>query len=143
MSSGHRAYLITAAFHFGLIGLSILLIPEMYGSTAFEPIVENTRLFLWGSAYLITGVLCGVASVTRWPAFARAGLIMAFAVLTVSAFAVGWGVVVTWIDDDPALASPVIPLSFMALAVKDLLVVGRPLGAPLEHDEAQARLEPT
>jgi hypothetical protein len=142
MSGRARGYLAVAAAHFTLIGSSVLVFPQMYAGAAFIPLVELTKLWVWGCAYLITGILCTLAAVTRWPTFARAGLIGAFIVLIVSAFAVGWGVVWTWFDADPSVASPIIPLSFTALAIKDLLMVEQPLRTPAEdYAEARAELE--
>jgi hypothetical protein len=138
MSSRARGYLVVAAFHFGLIGISILFWPQVYSASAFVPLVEYTNLSLWGVAYLTTGILCAVAAVTSWPSFARAGLMMAFVVLFVSSIAIGFGVVESWLMAVRPLASPVVPLSFMALAIKDLLMVGQPLRTPTE-DQTQAR----
>lgn len=141
MSGRARGYLFVACLHFGIIGMSILIWPKMYSGAAFVPLVQNTELLVWGLAYLTTGVLCGIAVFTRWPQFARAGLMGAFMVLIVSAFAVAWGVVATWFDADPASSSPVIPLSFTALAIKDLLMVEQPLRTPAEdYADAQAEL---
>jgi hypothetical protein len=142
MSTRARGYLTVATIHFGLIGISIVGWPQLYSSSAFLPIVEFTHLFVWGLAYLVTSALCFLAAFTRWPTFARAGLICAFIVLFVSSFAVAWGVVSSWVDTDPASASPVVPLSFAALAAKDLLMVGRPLRTPMEdYLVAQAELK--
>jgi hypothetical protein len=128
LNFGARAYLIVASLHFGLIGLSILLLPEMYTGAAFLPIVESVSLPLWGWAHLVTGVFCTLAAAMRWPTFGRAGMVMAFGVLVASAFAVGWGVAEAWFDGNPAtMATPVIPLTFLAMAVKDLIEVGRPM----------------
>ena len=133
MSPRARAYLIIATCHFTLIGLSVLIFPQMYQGSSFVPMVHYTTLAPWGCGYLITGVLCGLAAFTKWPTFARAGLICAFVVLFVSSFAVGWGVVNSWTNADPnRWASPMVPLSLMALAIKDLLMVGRPLRTPVE-----------
>jgi drug/metabolite transporter (DMT)-like permease len=142
MSPRARGYLTVATVHFGLIGISIVGWPQLYGSSAFVPIIEFTHLYVWGVAYLLTSSLCLAAAITRWPSFARAGLICAFIVLFVSSFAVGWGVVASWTDGNPAtVASPVVPLSFGALAVKDLLMIGRPLRTPVEdYLLAQAEL---
>jgi hypothetical protein len=142
MSPRARGYLIVASGHFTLVGLSVLLSPEMYQGTSFIPIITYTSLIPWGSAYLITGMLCALAAILKWPSFARAGLISAFVVLFVSAFAIGWGVIRSWLDIDPTnWASPLVPLSLMALALKDLLMVGRPLRTPVEdYWLAQARI---
>jgi len=142
MSGRARGYLGVAACHFSLIGVSILIYPQMYAGAAFVPLVQLTQLWIWGLGYALTGLLCTLAALTRWPQFARAGLIGAFVVLIVSAFAVGWGVIWTWFDADPTLASPIIPLSFTALAIKDLLMVEQPLRTPAEdYAEARAELE--
>ena len=142
MSNRARAYIVVAACHFSLIGLSILIDPHMYSGAAFVPLIENTGLLIWGVAYTATGLLCTLAAVTRWPTFARAGLMAAFIVLIVSAFAISWGVVSTWFDTAPEAASPIIPLSFTALAIKDLLMVEQPLRTPAEdYAEARANLE--
>lgn len=144
MSPRARGYLTVATIHFGLIGISIVGFPQMYTAAAFLPIVTFTTLWIWGAAYILTSVLCLAAAITRWPSFARAGLICAFVVLFVSAFAVGWGVIHTWIDTAPGMSSPVVPLCFGALAAKDLLMVGRPLRTPVEdYLIAQAELRPT
>jgi len=116
----------------------------MYQGATFVPMVEATGLLVWGIAYTVTGALCALAAILRWPAFARAGLMCAFVVLITSAAAVAWGVVATWFDTDPASSSPVIPLSFTALAIKDLLMVEQPLRTPVEdYEEARAQLEPS
>jgi hypothetical protein len=142
MSSRARGYLVVAALHFSLIGLSILIKPSLYQASAFVPMVEITGLIPWGIAYTLTGILCTLAAITRWPAFARSGLGLAFVVLIVSAFAISWGVVASWFDADLDSASPVIPLSFTALAIKDLLMVGQPLRTPVEdYEQARAELE--
>ena len=140
MSSRARGYLLVATFHFGLIGLSILLFPQMYSASAFIPLIQYTHLWMWGGAYLLTSVLCCVAAITQWPTFARAGLTAAFVVLIVSSFAVGWGVVNSWLRHDVPMASPVVPLSFAAIAIKDLLMVAQPLRTPTE-DQTQARAD--
>jgi hypothetical protein len=132
MDNGARKYLLVAVLHFSIIGITIMVWPQMYGGAAFVPIVQDTSLLLWGVAYLLVGILCAIAAITRWPKFARAGLILAFIVLMASVVAVGWGVVLTWIDTDPAMSSPLIPISFAALAFKDLLVVGRPFTTPAQ-----------
>jgi hypothetical protein len=143
MSARARGYLVVATLHFGLIGASILLDPSMYGAAAFVPMVEFTGLTIWGVAYAVTGLLCGLAAVTHWPTFARVGLTFAFVVLISSAALVGLGVAGSWLDDDPTTtASPIIPISFAALAIKDLLMVEQPLRTPAEdYEEALARLE--
>jgi hypothetical protein len=140
MDNGARKYLLVAVLHFGIIGVTILAWPQMYGGAAFVPIVRNTPLLLWGLSYLLVGILCAIAAITKWPKFARAGLILAFIVLMASVVAVGWGVVVTWFDSDPAMSSPLIPISFAALAFKDLLVVGRPFTTP-DQDLRAAKTE--
>lgn len=128
MSSVTRGYLVVASVvHFLPIGLTILFIPELYISSVFTPIVQYTHLWIWGSAYTLVGLICGVAAITAFPTYARVGLIAAFVVLLVSSFAVGWGVVRTWIDNDLPLSSPVVPLAFLALGLKDLIMVRKPL----------------
>jgi hypothetical protein len=130
MSNRARAYLIVATIHFLLIGISILGWPEMYAGAAFMPLAVYTHLIPWGIAYTLTGAMCGLAAVTKWPTFARAGLVMAFVVLMVTAFAVGWGVVLSWMSG--VMVSPLIPIGFAALGIKDLLIVGQPLRTPFE-----------
>jgi hypothetical protein len=143
MSQRARGYLIVAAAHFTVIGTSILVWPEMYNGAAFIPMVQATGLLVWGIGYSLVGLLCIAAAITRWPTFARAGLIGAFAVLIASAAAIGFGCVKAWFDGNPATtASPIIPISFAALAFKDLLLVEQPLRTPAEdYEQAAAELE--
>jgi hypothetical protein len=143
MSTRARGYLVVASLHFGLIGASILIDPDMYGAAAFVPMMQHTGVTVWGIAYSITGIVCAAAVLTRWPSFARIGLIFACIVLISSAALVGWGVIETWFDGNPATtASPIIPISFAALAIKDLLMIEQPLRTPAEdYEEALARIE--
>jgi len=134
MSPPARAYLVTAAFHFALVGITIIFWPEMYGSAAFLTIVTYTHLLGWGLSFMATAIVCLAAAITRRPNLARAGMIMAFVVCVVTAFAVGWGVIVSWIawrEGTGPPTAPVFAITIASLGVKDLLMVRYPLRVPL------------
>lgn len=138
MSSRARSFLVVAAIHFGVTGVTILAFPNLYAAPAYIPLADPSRLWIWGGSFTLTGIVCGAAALTSWPAFARAGLSLAFVVLTVSSAAIGVGVVDSWLDPNLVNSSPMVPLTLAALAVKDLLMVGQPLRTPTE-DQTEAR----
>jgi len=134
MAPPARSYLVVATIHFFAVGLTILAWPQMYGSAAFVPLVTYTHLFTWGLSYMVTAAVCGAAAVTKRPNLARVGMILAFVVCTVTAFSVGWGVVVSWVAWAHGLGNPTAPvfaITTAALGVKDLLMVRGPLRVPL------------
>lgn len=138
MSARARGYLTVAAFHFGIIGVEILAFSGHYTAQAYTAIIQSGYLTAWGISYCFVSAVCFIAVLTRWPSFARTGLIAAFVLLLLSAVAVAWGVVEAWADPTRVSASLVVPISLAALAFKDLLMVGQPLRTPTE-DQTEAR----
>lgn len=139
-----RIYVGIAAGWLLIIGLTILIKPGLFTGAAFVPLYEYTKLIGWGILYSAGGLVCLAAVLSRHRTLARLGMICSGIVALVSAFAVGWGVVETWIafygHGLGRPASPVFVIIMLAVALKDYLMVLQPLRTPFEDlvDEIEA-----
>jgi len=136
MSSRARKYLVIAALRHGIIGLFILVLPFLFKNAAFVPLVEYTHLWTWGAVFVAIAITCAAAAKMRKRDLARLSMIASAASTAVTAFAVLWGVVETWIlyanGEMDAPSSPFVVILLAAIAAKDYIICGQPMRTPFE-----------
>jgi hypothetical protein len=126
MTGRARAYLLTTALMHGGIGFYCIFEQDKFQSVSYRQLMDVLPLTVWGAGFMLVAVLSIVAAVRRAESFAYLALI--FAVVLTSAWASGLisAAVVG------KLAGPTGPISWTALAMKDLIQCRMPLRVPLE-----------
>lgn len=136
MTRRARWYLGIATFRHGSLGLFCLIMPWLFGSAAFIPILDFIPIWAWGSVMVFCAIVCGLAARLRSGDWARWGMVISATITTVLAAGVLIGVSIVWwewlhqLRDAPA--SPVLPIILGSLAAKDFVVCAQPIRSPFE-----------
>ena len=126
MTARARWYLgIAATRHLSVGGLALLM-PGSFTSAAFIPILSAAPLLFWGSFFMAAGLSCALAAGFRSEALARLGM----ALSATSTLLVGVGLVLAILNG--LLVSPIGPILWIAVALKDFVVCAQPIRSPFE-----------
>jgi hypothetical protein len=126
MSWRARGFLVILALRHLVVGGLCLLGPHLFRSTSFTSLRQIAPLRVWGAVLIVTGAQGIGAAVTGGEWWARAVLV-ASAALT-GAWAAGF--IAAAITGD--LDAPSLPVTWVALVFKDLIIAATPLRTPLE-----------
>lgn len=159
MTRRARAYLTIAAVRHGLVGLSLLWLPWLYGSAAFLPLFGLLPLWVWGVLMVVTSGLAVFAAATRSGDVARVAMIASAVITLVLAAGVSIGVVAMWSTWSAAVGwgaiwgllahpvaalpagllsvavappSPFLPLLLLSITAKDFVMCSQPMRTPFE-----------
>lgn len=131
MSRRGRWYLNIGALRHLTVGLFTLLFPAMFANIVYKPLIAYAPLWLWGSLYVITAVLCIYASVTQSAEMARFALVVS----ATGTLAWGAGSLIGIIDawTIGTRVTPILAILLLTLAAKDYAVCTQPMNTPFEQ----------
>jgi hypothetical protein len=125
MTARARVYLAIAAARHLLIGSVAIAMPGSFSSAAFLPILRTAPLWMWAALMIGAGSACLVASVAKSEPMARLGMAWSATITVI----IGVSLVMAALN---RTATPVGPILWLAIALKDFVVCAQPIRSPFE-----------